>query len=167
MLMLSHLWPVRATSFWLLCLFDRTPLAFGSIFVLFFSYQTAAGLIAAPKIRPSCNPEPTKRTWFGKTAFVRVVVDFEMRSVWIKVGPCLCSAAPLCQLFVTPWAVACQAPLSIDFSRQQSWSGLPYPTPAFLFLDATWFRLIWYFPVPVLESAVSLSEEQYSDIARK
>ena len=29
-------------------------------------------------------------------------------------------------LFVTPWTVAHQAPLSIEFSRQESWSGLPF-----------------------------------------
>ena len=28
-----------------------------------------------------------------------------------------------------PWTVALQAPLSMDFSRQEYWSGLPYPTP--------------------------------------
>ena len=33
------------------------------------------------------------------------------------------------QLFVTLWAVACQAPLSMEFSRQEYWSGLPFPTP--------------------------------------
>jgi len=27
------------------------------------------------------------------------------------------------------WTVACQAPLSMGFSRQKSWSGLPFPTP--------------------------------------
>ena len=32
------------------------------------------------------------------------------------------------QLFVAPWTVACQAPLSIGFSRQDYWSGLPYPS---------------------------------------
>ena len=30
---------------------------------------------------------------------------------------------------VTPWAVAQQAPLSRGFSRQEHWSGLPFPTP--------------------------------------
>jgi len=30
---------------------------------------------------------------------------------------------------VTPWAVAHQAPLSMGFSRQEYWSGLPFPTP--------------------------------------
>ena len=30
---------------------------------------------------------------------------------------------------VTPWTVACQAPLSMGFSRQEHWSGLPCPPP--------------------------------------
>ena len=33
------------------------------------------------------------------------------------------------QLFVTPWTVAHQAPLSVGFSRQEYWSGLPFPSP--------------------------------------
>ena len=30
---------------------------------------------------------------------------------------------------VTPWTAARQAPLSMDFSRQEYWSGLPFPSP--------------------------------------
>ena len=30
---------------------------------------------------------------------------------------------------MTPWTVACQAPLSMGFSRQEYWSGLPCPPP--------------------------------------
>ena len=33
------------------------------------------------------------------------------------------------QLFVTPWTIACQAPPSVGFSRQEYWSGLPFPSP--------------------------------------
>ena len=33
------------------------------------------------------------------------------------------------RLFAIPWTVACQAPLSTGFSRQESWSGLPCPPP--------------------------------------
>ena len=32
-------------------------------------------------------------------------------------------------LFVTPWTVACQAPLSMGFSKQEYRSGLPFPPP--------------------------------------
>ena len=34
-----------------------------------------------------------------------------------------------CLTHVTPWTVARQAPLSMEFSRQQYWSGLPFPSP--------------------------------------
>ena len=37
---------------------------------------------------------------------------------------------PSCvRLFATPWTVAHQAPLSMGFSRQGYWSGLPFPSP--------------------------------------
>ena len=29
----------------------------------------------------------------------------------------------------TPWTVACRAPLSLEFSRQEYWSGVPFPSP--------------------------------------
>ena len=32
-------------------------------------------------------------------------------------------------MFTTPWTVACQVPLSMGFSRQEYWSGLPFPSP--------------------------------------
>ena len=33
------------------------------------------------------------------------------------------------RLFATPWTVAYQAPLSMGFSKQECWSGLPFPSP--------------------------------------
>ena len=33
------------------------------------------------------------------------------------------------QLFMTPWTAACQVPLSMEFSRQESWSGQPFSSP--------------------------------------
>ena len=33
---------------------------------------------------------------------------------------------------MTPWTVACQAPLSIGFFRQEYWSGLPFPSPKYM-----------------------------------
>ena len=33
------------------------------------------------------------------------------------------------RLFVTPWTVACQAPPSMEFSKQDYWKGLPFPSP--------------------------------------
>jgi len=36
------------------------------------------------------------------------------------------------RLLATPWTVAHQAPLSMGFSRQECWSGVPLPSPAFI-----------------------------------
>ena len=33
------------------------------------------------------------------------------------------------RLFETPWTVACEVPPSMEFSRQEYWSGLPFPSP--------------------------------------
>ena len=33
------------------------------------------------------------------------------------------------RLFGIPWAVVCQDPLSMEFSRQEYWSGVPFPSP--------------------------------------
>ena len=35
-------------------------------------------------------------------------------------------------LFATQWGVACQAPLSMGISKQEYWSGLPFPSPGYL-----------------------------------
>ena len=37
---------------------------------------------------------------------------------------------------VTPWTAAFQAPLSMGFSRQEYWSGVPFPPPAYLLAAA-------------------------------
>ena len=42
---------------------------------------------------------------------------------------CVLSCFNHVRLFVTPWTAAHQAPLSLGFSRQEYWSGLPFPSP--------------------------------------
>ena len=37
--------------------------------------------------------------------------------------------AKLCLILVTAWTVACQAPLSMEFSRLEYWNGLPFAFP--------------------------------------
>ena len=46
--------------------------------------------------------------------------------IWVKVKVKSLSRV---RLFVTPWTVAYQALLSMKFSRQECWSGLPFPSP--------------------------------------
>ena len=40
-----------------------------------------------------------------------------------------CESVSRVPLFVTPWTLAQQAPLSMGFSRQEHWSGFPCPPP--------------------------------------
>ena len=42
---------------------------------------------------------------------------------------CCCLVLKSCLTFVTPWTVACQTPLAMGSSRQEYWSGLPFPPP--------------------------------------
>ena len=49
-----------------------------------------------------------------------------------EVCECVCQLLISVQVFVTPWTVAHQAPLSIESSRQEQWSGLPFPSPGHL-----------------------------------
>ena len=51
-----------------------------------------------------------------------------LEGVQYATGDALCMLSHF-QLFVTLWTVGCQAPLSMGFSRQEYWSGLPFPSP--------------------------------------
>ena len=45
---------------------------------------------------------------------------------------CVLSCFSHVWVFATPWTVAHQAPLSMEFSRQEYWSGWPFPTPRWI-----------------------------------
>ena len=47
----------------------------------------------------------------------------------VLIGKSASEVPQLCPIPVTPWAVAYQGPLSMGFSRQEYWSGLPFPSP--------------------------------------
>ena len=47
----------------------------------------------------------------------------------VYVCMCVCVSCLVMSDSVTPWTVACQSPQSVEFSRQDYWSGLPFPSP--------------------------------------
>ena len=47
----------------------------------------------------------------------------------VRSTQCCCLVLKLGLTLVTSWAGAHQAPLSMDFSKQEYWSGLPFPSP--------------------------------------
>ena len=60
----------------------------------------------------------------------------------------------LCPTLETPWTVDHQAPLSMGFSRQEYWSGLPFPFSKYTPKkpQVTINSLIWFFPTPQFKS---------------
>ena len=67
---------------------------------------------------------------------------------------CVPSQIGRVQLFATPWTAAHLAPLSMGFSRQEYWSGLPYLPPGDLpdpGTEPTASGLTWCFSAQVLD----------------
>ena len=62
----------------------------------------------------------------GGVPFFHLAVLLVRRYIHIPIYPYI---AQSCSLFVTPWTVAHQASPSMGFSRQEYWSGLPFPPP--------------------------------------
>ena len=63
------------------------------------------------------------------------------------------------RLFATPWTVACQAPLSMGFSRQEYWSGLPFPSPmsAYSLQICPGCQVLSFFSLPIRETCHSVA----------
>ena len=64
-----------------------------------------------------CPPDTINISWLWK-------VQMSLLCVCVCVCVCVCS-----QSCATPWTLVCQAPLSLGFSSQEYWSGLPFPSP--------------------------------------
>ena len=67
--------------------------------------------------------------WTGKPGVLQSMESQRFRHNWVTELTELLSH--VC-FFVTPWTAASQAPLSMWFSREEYWSGLPFPPPGHL-----------------------------------
>ena len=71
---------------------------------------------------------------FIKT-FIRIILSWNSNLCTCETDICfgilenVCVCAQLCSTLVIPWTVTHLAPLSMVFSRQEYWSGLPFPSP--------------------------------------
>ena len=97
---------------------------------IFNSYFTSSLLLTSNQPRLTrtswqcqigCPFPLNQRTWAENWKFTLSVPTFSSAYVLSRFSHV--------QLFVTLWTVACQVPLSLGFSRQEYWSGLPCPPP--------------------------------------
>ena len=78
---------------------------------------------------------PRQRDWWAKsTGSQRVRHDCVTKEARMH-NVCICKSvkvkvfAPLCPTLCNPMDCTCQAPLPMEFSRQEYWSQLPFPSP--------------------------------------
>ena len=57
-------------------------------------------------------------------------LHFGVKETGLTLSVCVCMWVIHVWFSATPWTVACQGPLSMWFSRQEYWSGLPFPAPS-------------------------------------
>ena len=74
----------------------------------------------------SCGSEIITTSGFSRK---KTNMDFHVKMILYVIHICVLSCIGYVQVFAAPWTVAHQAPLSMGFSRQEHWSGLPCPPP--------------------------------------
>ena len=121
--------------------FMSPPLNFTIFFFLIYSFKSLAPdfssfppccLWFSPSILqyPKVNPSGGWR-YLSWSASTLILSSFHVSSPmpWTYISCAVLSSYSYVWFFVTPWTVAHQAPLSIWFSREEYWSGLPCPPP--------------------------------------
>ena len=84
----------------------ETSFIYFHIILLTSQSRNLLKLFLASRVKRSLLPESPQLTWMHARSVIKFV-----------------------RLFVTPWIVAHQVPLSMGFVRQEYWSGLPFPPP--------------------------------------
>ena len=87
-----------------------------------------------PFSHPSYHPssEQIKHVLNHQQGIIIILGVIDVMSVTLCVCVCVCVCVCMLSpvwLFGTPWTIVYQAALSLEFSRQEYWSGLPFPTP--------------------------------------
>ena len=77
--------------------------------------------------------------------FYMFIMNLQVMIVCVCVCVCVCVFVLSCVwLFANPWTEACQVPLSMGFSRQENWSGLPFPSPGQVVIRSVMSNSLWH-----------------------
>ena len=96
------------------------------------TYIYIPSLLSLPLLSPSPRSRSSQSTRLDSLCFI-LFYFFSSTSLLLPTHPlhqphaCVLSS-------VTPWTAALQALLSMDFSRQEYWSGLPFPSPSLCYI---------------------------------
>ena len=134
------------------CSFSRTTLflLYGSMmcqfsYIMFNAAAAAKSLQSCPTLCDPIDGSPPGSPIPGilqARTLEWVAISFPNAGKWkVKV-----KSLSRVRLFETPWTAAYQAPLSVGFSRQEYWSGLPLPSPYYVsYLSLNYNYLYIYF----------------------
>ena len=88
----------------------------------------------AASVPKHCNKlsptmQDTQNSWLPSAYKSYIYTILQSRKCVTVLCTCVLSCFSHVRLFATPWTAACQTPLSMGFSRQEHWGGLPCPPP--------------------------------------
>ena len=117
-------WPLLLMYQWGVCCIGlpSPPCKKASMLLFLGSWEA----LSSTMVLVSPQPAPLGGEFLGQAG---VGSRSSLLPAFTAVCACVLSCSVVSNSFATPWTVACQAPLSIGFSRQESWSGLPLPSP--------------------------------------
>ena len=95
--------------------------------VIFQQHTFQTSFYSQRLISPPLQQMGSQNEWRGGVESIAFSIPFFMKRWGFFTSLCMQAQSFSCvQLLVTPQTVACQAPLSIGFSRHKYWSGLPF-----------------------------------------
>ena len=87
------------------------------------------GLFWAPRVTASSSSAISASTYWHGLSWECLAVPWAAASCVPVLECAVLSGCSRVRLHVTPWTVAHRLPLSMEFSRQEDWSGLPFHSP--------------------------------------
>ena len=89
--------------------------------------------VASPRTEPDHGSETANNTWPPGSSRKFLTVSEEritgLMTQKLKLLHVYAQSLSHVWLFVTPWTLACQAPLSMEVSLEEHWNRLPFPSP--------------------------------------